>query len=243
MDANPPSIHDLFVYYNQVYFGGSLERVAVEWSSSRMTSCGGQCSRSPGGAIIIRLSTPLLSLRPFEDTQDVLLHEMIHAEHFVKGIRDDDPGGHGVKFKGKMHFINTWTGVDIYRPSRGYMISVTHSMIAEVRYFQRHHWVCINCGDLVQRSMNRPPQKADCRAYRKGRDDEDCRDPSCLWHAHMRWCGGRYQKIAGDDDKRKKGARKDSPKQRKLPVVVDLTTTADSKTEEEDEELVVVDLP
>ena len=212
MDPHP-TIWDLFTYYNDVYFSGCLGRVFVEWSSSRMTSCGGVCSHQPGGAIIIRLSSPLLSLRPFEDTQDVLLHEMIHAEHFAKGIVDDDPGGHGKLFKRKMDSINTWTGVDIYRPRRGYTISITHSMIAEVRYFQRHHWVCLRCGDMIRRSMNRPPQKADCRAYRKGRDDVDCRDLSCRWHVHKRYCRGVYVKVAGDEAKgeRENGGGYDGP--------------------------------
>ena len=212
MDPHP-TIWDLFTYYNDVYFSGCLGRVLVEWSSSRMTSCGGVCSHQPGGAITIRLSSPLLSLRPFEDTQDVLLHEMIHAEHFAKGIIDDDPGGHGKLFKRKMDSINTWTGVDIYRPRRGYTISITHSMIAEVRYFQRHHWVCLRCGDMIRRSMNRPPQKADCRAYRKGRDDVDCRDLSCRWHVHKRYCRGVYVKVAGDEAKgeRENGGGHDGP--------------------------------
>ena len=225
-DGNP-SIHELFSYYNDLYFASTLgARVIVEWSSSRMTSCGGTCAACPGGAIIIRLSTPLLSLRPFEETKDVLLHEMIHAEHFVQGVRDDDPGGHGTRFKAKMRWINTWTGPDVFRPAeRGYRISITHSMIEELRSFQRHHWVCLFCGDFVQRSMNRPPQKADCRAYRRGGDDVDCGDVRCPWHVHRRWCGGPYTKIAGDEVVGKKGARNGSKEQRRLPAVVDLTAS------------------
>lgn len=174
-----------------------------------MTSCGGTCQALPGGAIVIRLSAPLLSLRPFKETQDVLLHEMIHAEHFVKGIRDDDVSGHGTLFKAKMRAINGWSGDDIMRPLGGYNITVTHSMIDEVRYFQKHHWVCTRCGDFVQRSMNRVPQKADCRAYRKGGEDVDCGDVRCMWHTHKRFCGGVYVKIAGDDGKDRKKKRKD----------------------------------
>jgi hypothetical protein len=199
-EAGPPSIHDLFQYYNDVYFNGSLSsRVFVEWSSNRMTSCGGTCQSELGGAIIIRLSKPLLTLRPFSETKNVLLHEMIHAEHFVHGIRDDDASGHGTLFKAKMRSINAWNGYDMYRPVDGYNITVTHSMFEEVNYYRKHHWACEACGDLVRRSMNRPPQEADCRMYRKSRGAlRDCGDVRCTWHMHLKYCGGKYTKIGGD---------------------------------------------
>lgn len=221
-------ISDLFVYYDQVYFDSCLsERCFVEWSSARMTSCGGTCQSTPGGAIIIRLSKPLLSLRPFEETLDVLLHEMIHAMHFVKNIRDDDPGGHGTLFKAKMREINAWGGVDVYRPSRGYRIEVTHTMIDEVNYYRRHHWKCGRCGDLVRRASNRRPQMADCRGYRKGGEDVDCGDMRCAWHVHQKWCGGEYTKIAGDEhdgrggEKEIEGQRKKKKKKRVKETALD----------------------
>jgi hypothetical protein len=217
-DVDPPSIHDLFVYYDQVYFGDRLsERVFVEWSSDRMTSCGGTCSYKQG-AVVIRLSKPLLTLRPFHETQDVLLHEMIHAEHFVKGIRDDDPTGHGTLFKSKMRAINEWKGYDMYRPMQGYNITVTHSMIDEVNYYRKHCWACQNCGDLVRRSGNRAPQKADCRKYRKGGEDVECGDMRCMWHMHKKYCGGLYVKIGGDEDKAEKISQ---PKNKKKKTALD----------------------
>ncbi len=43
---------------------------------------------------MIRLSVPLLKLRPRKDLVETLLHEMIHAYLFVTD-GDDDHDGHG----------------------------------------------------------------------------------------------------------------------------------------------------
>jgi hypothetical protein len=43
---------------------------------------------------LIRLSVPLLKLRPRKDLVETLLHEMIHAYLFVTD-GDDDHDGHG----------------------------------------------------------------------------------------------------------------------------------------------------
>lgn len=186
-----PDIHHLFCYYNDLYFSSSLGGVIVEWSSSRMTSCGGTCAPLQGGALI-RLSQPILSLRPISDLKDVLLHEMIHAYMMVHKIRDNDPGGHGDVFKSWMKRINVSKVPDMHRPLRGYKISVFHTMYAEVDYYRQHHWKCSNCGDLVKRSINRKPQPADCRWHTGGLD---CKDMMCKWHMHAKYCGGDYIKI------------------------------------------------
>ena len=197
-------IHELFMYYNALYFKSTLEsRVMVEWSSSRMTSCGGICQALPGGGIVIRLSKPLLCLRPSADLKNVLLHEMIHAYMFVHRIRDDDAGGHGTMFKAFMKEINASRKPDAFRPiPEGYTITVYHSMFAEVEYYKKHHWQCPQCGDVVKRSMNRKPQQADCRWYgsRPVTDrQKDCGDVKCRWHMHEKYCGGMYVKTQGDD--------------------------------------------
>lgn len=54
----------------------------------------------------------LLQLRPTIDLKETLLHEMIHAYHFLLNIRDNDKSGHGDKFKEKMNFINRATSYD-----------------------------------------------------------------------------------------------------------------------------------
>jgi len=202
-------IHELFMYYNALYFKSTLEsRVMVEWSSSRMTSCGGICRALPGGGIVIRLSKPLLCLRPSSDLKNVLLHEMIHAYMFVHRIRDDDAGGHGTMFKSMMQEINMSQKPDAFRPvPGGYAITVYHSMFAEVEYYKKHHWQCPQCGDVVKRAMNRKPQQADCRWYSSrpvGERHTDCRDVNCRWHMHEKYCGGMYLKTQGVDGKKKR---------------------------------------
>lgn len=57
-----PDIHALFVHYNSLYFGDSLGACSVEWSSGRMTLCGGVCEWRPGGGCRIKLSEPLLKV-------------------------------------------------------------------------------------------------------------------------------------------------------------------------------------
>lgn len=197
-------IHELFMYYNALYFRSTLEsRVTVEWSSSRMTSCGGTCQLLPGGGIIIRLSKPLLCLRPISDLKNVLLHEMIHAYMFVHSIRDDDAGGHGTAFKAMMKEINASCKPDAFRPMPGgYKITVYHTMSDEVEYYKKHRWECFRCGDMVKRAVNRKPQQADCRWYASRNIEErriDCGDVTCRWHMHQKYCGGEYVKTQGGD--------------------------------------------
>lgn len=55
-------------------------------------------------------------------------------------------------------------------------------------------------GNMVRRSMNRPPQEADCRAYSRAAAAAApgggyCRDSRCWFHAHVRTCGGLYEKV------------------------------------------------
>ena len=66
-----------------------------------MTRCAGTCSYQQAGAgldaegkpfiahggCVIRLSEPLLKLRPVKDLKETLLHEMIHAYIFLNRIK------------------------------------------------------------------------------------------------------------------------------------------------------------
>ena len=72
-------------------------------------------------------------------------------------------------------------------------------MIAEVEYYRNHHWRCELCGNEVRRSMNRPPQEADC--WRRA--GAACRDNRCAWHMHLRFCGGQYIKVKEPEPKAK----------------------------------------
>lgn len=155
-----------------------------------MTSCGGTCQKVPGGAII-KLSQPLLTLRPSRDLKMVLLHEMIHAHCMVERIRDPDPGGHGPPFQSIMKKINIATCLDPQRPPGGYNVTVYHTMHDEVNFYRQHHWRCERCGVEVHRAMNRKPQEADCRQ----RAGAGCTDVRCNWHMHLKTCGGDYVKV------------------------------------------------
>jgi len=210
IDVNDPhpDIFELFIHYRDLYFGeGRLDGVSVEWSSKRMTSCGGTCEKLTGGAKI-KLSQPLLILRPSQDLKMVLLHEMIHAYCMVNQIHDPDPSGHGPPFIKIMNHINSSTVSDIFRPSSGYNITVTHSMFNEVEYYRQHHWKCERCGAEVKRAMNRRPQEADCRLNIRSGDGKECRDTRCRWHMHLRQCGGEYIKIKEPEDYAQKNMKR-----------------------------------
>jgi hypothetical protein len=84
IDPNP-DLHALFSQFNQEFFWGKLNGCEVKWSP-RMTLCAGVCSyQYRSGFCSIRVSCPLLKLRPRKDFVETLLHEMIHAYLFVTG--------------------------------------------------------------------------------------------------------------------------------------------------------------
>ncbi|CAJ0962301.1 unnamed protein product [Ranitomeya imitator] len=136
---------------------------------SLSTRCAGVCSyEGRGGLCSIRLSKPLLVLRPRKDL--TLLHEMIHALLFVTD-NNKDHDGHGPEFHKHMNRINGLTGAKI---------SVFHSFHDEVEEYRKHWWLCNGpCQKrppyygYVKRAMNRAPSKL---------------DP--WWADHQRTCGG-----------------------------------------------------
>ncbi|XP_073194165.1 DNA-dependent metalloprotease SPRTN isoform X2 [Lepidochelys kempii] len=66
-----PDVRGLFVQFNETLFWGKLAAVAVTWSP-RMTLCAGVCSyEGRGGMCSIRLSEPLLKLRPRKDLVEI----------------------------------------------------------------------------------------------------------------------------------------------------------------------------
>lgn len=173
-----PDIFDLFGLFDQRFFGGRLTSNAVSLSwSPRMTTCAGLCRWSPRNRLCeIRLSKPLLSLRPRKDLVETLLHEMIHALLFVCNI-DDNHESHGDIFHHNMFRINK---------EGGCKITVYHSFHDEVRFYKRHVWrcngPCVNHSPfygIVRRATNRAP------------------GPNDFWYErHKQSCGGTYIKIS-----------------------------------------------
>uniref|UniRef100_A0A3P8RFX8 DNA-dependent metalloprotease SPRTN n=1 Tax=Astatotilapia calliptera TaxID=8154 RepID=A0A3P8RFX8_ASTCA len=174
LDPNP-DVRVMFLEFNDMFFWGKLSGVEVKWSS-RMTLCAGVCSyEGRGGLCSIRLSEPLLKLRPRKDLVETLLHEMIHALLFVtQNNRDRD--GHGPEFCKHMNRINKASGTKI---------TIYHSFHDEVDVYRQHWWRCDGpCQKrkpyfgYVKRAMNRAPSSL---------------DP--WWEDHQRTCGGTYTKI------------------------------------------------
>jgi hypothetical protein len=219
-----PDVHGLFAHFNALYFNSALAAVSVEWAP-RMTLCAGTCSfsHSRGDAPRIRLSAPLLSLRPPSDLKNTLLHEMVHAAIFLSGEREPaGSGGHGPIFAAHAARINAGRALgpggrgfgglagagaghvvhDAVRPPGGYRIEAYHSFHAEVAHFRVHHWRCTGaCGTLVKRATNRAPQPADCVRAGRRRGGGPCDGRGCWWHGHERGCGGAWVKVAGPPPK------------------------------------------
>ncbi|KDO21077.1 hypothetical protein SPRG_13784 [Saprolegnia parasitica CBS 223.65] len=190
IDPNP-DIWALFLEYNALFFDDLLNGCEIKWSK-RMTLCAGLCSFQPmSGFCSIRLSEPLLKLRPRSDLVNTLLHEMIHAFIFLNSpVRDHED--HGPQFQFHMHRINALAQTKI---------TVYHTFNDEVDSYRVHWWKCNGpCQHsppyfgLVKRSMNRPPS---------------ARDP--WWGAHQSKCGGTYTKIKEPDNYKKKKQNKPAP--------------------------------
>ncbi|XP_040919670.1 DNA-dependent metalloprotease SPRTN [Toxotes jaculatrix] len=191
-----PDVRAMFLEFNDMFFWGKLSGVEVKWSP-RMTLCAGVCSyEGRGGLCSIRLSEPLLKLRPRKDLVETLLHEMIHALLFVtQNNRDRD--GHGPEFCKHMNRINKASGTNI---------SIYHSFHDEVDVYRQHWWRCNGpCQNrkpyfgYVKRAMNRAPSSL---------------DP--WWGDHQRTCGGTYTKIKEPEGYGKKG-KNDGKKDGKAP--------------------------
>ncbi|NXS36760.1 SPRTN protein, partial [Pomatostomus ruficeps] len=170
-----PDVHALFVHFNQTLFWGKLEAVTVSWSP-RMTSSAGICSyHERSGLCSIRLSEPLLKLRPRKDLVETLLHEMIHALLFVTHNYKDRES-HGPEFCKHMRRINHLTGANV---------TIYHDFYDEVNVYRQHWWRCDGpCQKrapyfgYVKRSMNRAPSAQDF-----------------WWDEHQRTCGGIFTKV------------------------------------------------
>ncbi|KAH3846280.1 DNA-dependent metalloprotease SPRTN-like [Dreissena polymorpha] len=182
-DPNP-DIRALFLQFNDRFFWGRLSGIEVKWSP-RMTLCAGLCCyEGRGGLCSVRLSVPLLKLRPRKDLVETLLHEMIHAYLFITD-NNKDHDGHGPEFHKHMYRINGESGTKI---------SVYHNFHDEVDAYRQHWWRCNGpCQarkpyfGYVKRSMNRPPSKNDT-----------------WWAEHQRTCGGTYTKVKEPESYAKK---------------------------------------
>ncbi|KAF8562794.1 hypothetical protein P879_10176 [Paragonimus westermani] len=149
-----------------------------------MTLCAGLCCyEGLGGLCSIRLSEPLLKLRPRRDLIETLLHEMIHAFLFVTQ-NDRDREAHGPNFQHHMKRINADAGTSI---------TVYHTFHDEVANYQTHWWRCTGqCRNrppfygFVRRAMNRAP------------------GPNDVWWAqHQATCFGTFVKVR-EPEKNKK---------------------------------------
>lgn len=186
-----PDVHALFSHYNEKHFSSKLTNVYVEFST-RMTLCAGTCTyRGPVGGCRIALSEPLLKLRPSSDLRSTLLHEMIHAHLFNKGISRDGPDGHGPLFMDMANRINAVEPSDI-------RITPYHTFNSEVEHYRTHHWKCSSCAMLIKRAMNRKPGPYDI-----------------FWEKHKHNCGGTFVKIREPPKKEKPPS---APKRRAIAV-------------------------
>lgn len=146
-----------------------------------MTLCAGKTAYRVRGrsysSCTIRLSQPLLSQRPYSDTVNTLLHEMIHAYlHVTEGLNYRD--SHGPEFRKHMKRINNL---------QGSKITIYHNFQREVDKFRIHVYRCDGpCitkrpyYGILRRAIERPPGPTDR-----------------WWARHKQECGGTFHKIEG----------------------------------------------
>ncbi|KAL3873106.1 hypothetical protein ACJMK2_036263 [Sinanodonta woodiana] len=209
-DPNP-DIRALFLQFNTRFFWGRLSGIEVKWSP-RMTLCAGLCVyEGRGGLCSVRLSLPLLKLRPRKDLVETLLHEMIHAYLFVTD-NNKDHDGHGPEFHKHMYRINKESGTGI---------SVYHSFHDEVDEYRQHWWRCNgSCQKrppffgYVRRAMNRPPSNRDT-----------------WWKDHERSCHGTFIKIKEPENYgKKKGEKKEEKDKDSKPGKIISAKNGDIRT-------------
>ncbi|CAD5119954.1 DgyrCDS8535 [Dimorphilus gyrociliatus] len=204
-----PDIHGMFVEFNKRYFWNKLGACEVSWSQ-RMTLCAGLCRYEGRGRLCsIKLSVPLLKLRPRKDLVETLLHEMIHAYLFVTE-NNRDREGHGPEFQSHMRRINQETGTNI---------TIYHSFHNEVELYRQHWWRCDGpCKDrkpffgYVKRAMNRAPAP---------------RDP--WWNDHKASCNGTFHKVKEPENYSKKKESKNALLGKAQPTISSLFKKNDKK--------------
>ncbi|KAF6775570.1 hypothetical protein AHF37_04975 [Paragonimus kellicotti] len=218
-----PDVRALFSQFNITFFNGALDAVEVRWSP-RMTLCAGLCCyEGHGGLCSIRLSEPLLKLRPRRDLIETLLHEMIHAFLFV--TQDDrvsdflpmcslfyeDREAHGPNFQHHMKRINADAGTRITGvssllsmqrvipslPIYNLSVQIYHTFHDEVANYQTHWWRCTGqCRD-------RPPFYGFVR-----RAMNRAPGPNDVWWAqHQATCFGTFVKIKEPEKNKKSNGR------------------------------------
>ncbi|KAI6199176.1 SprT-like domain-containing protein [Aphelenchoides besseyi] len=211
-----PDLHTMFIHFDLQFFDGLLAGCLVD--------CAGICYFHPqSGLCTIRMSEPLLKLRPRADFVQTLLHEMIHAYLFVTA-RNTDRDGHGPVFQAHMNRINRIANTNI---------TIYHTFNAEVALYKQHWWrcdgPCRNRGPFfgwVKRTMNRAPSSSD------------------PWFAsHQAACSGKFVKVKEPEKNEKSTAtstneskpkgivKKKSTSQINPSILPFLTRTADSKAE------------
>ncbi|XP_068239545.1 DNA-dependent metalloprotease SPRTN-like [Palaemon carinicauda] len=173
-------IWSLFKDYDRKYFGNSLSKVKLSWSSLMTLTAGKtvfKVWKRGGTSCCIRLSQPLLSQRPHCDTVNTLLHEMIHAYlHMTQGLNYRD--SHGPEFRSHMKRINM---------QEGSKITIYHNFEKEVNKFRVNVYRCDGpCVKkrpffgILRRAIQRPPGPGDK-----------------WWAQHQLECGGTFHKIGG----------------------------------------------
>ncbi|XP_039260290.2 uncharacterized protein LOC120336638 [Styela clava] len=207
-----PDVRVMFQEFNAMYFWSKLSMVEVRWSP-RMTLCAGLCCyEGRGGLCSIRLSKPLLQLRPRKDLVETLLHEMIHALLFVTD-NNKDHDGHGPEFCKHMYRINKETGTNI---------TIYHNFHDEVDQLRQHWWRCQgSCRTkppyfgFVKRSMNRAPSPRDT-----------------WWPRHQMTCGGTYIKVKEPENFGKKKEKKEKPKEKGVMEITSFLSQQTKKGKE-----------
>lgn len=105
------------------------------------------CVLSLPQGLLLGLVPSALQLRPVSDLKNTLLHEMIHAELFLEGIRDR--GDHGPKFQTRMNAINSASLAD--PQVRGWQLLTCTSCTA---FLVHHMRLCQHLPHIIMQALH-----------------------------------------------------------------------------------------
>ncbi|KAG0490958.1 hypothetical protein HPP92_007821 [Vanilla planifolia] len=192
MAERRPDVHELFLYYNSLYFDEALGTCIVSWVP-RMNRIVATCDCTEAGLCEIKLSETLLKPCSSADLKNTLLHEMIHAFLWIKK-KNNNHSDHGPNFLALASSINSNCKDDVERPSDGYKITMHHGFQSKTDNNDNQQWMRASNGDLIKRGTGREPLPYDCI------EDYDyngnCGNMSCESNRHKKLCFGRDAKLS-----------------------------------------------
>ncbi|KAG0460037.1 hypothetical protein HPP92_023165 [Vanilla planifolia] len=196
-------IHELFCYYNSLYFEGVQASQASGYAVIHFTLP----LHLPASRLLLRYlptsyhhldyhkecQNPIQNLgqRDVKEAEVLIVLQddtkMLRGEVNMNLIRLGNAliSDHGPSFLALAASINSNLKIDHQRPSEGYNITTQHGFQNEVDTNGTHLFMCQSCGDSIKQS-SKEPSPSDCTESQS--DDKNCGNLLCEWYRHENLC-------------------------------------------------------